>query len=80
MSATCDFTLAELMIVAASEAWRGNGEHGRVIRMRPESTIEPGASGEVSAVGLPQDLVLPSDEAVRDFHWKIVGAKGYRLD
>ena len=26
MSATCDFTLAELMIVAASEAWRGNGE------------------------------------------------------
>lgn len=26
MSATCDFTLAELLIVAASEAWRGNGE------------------------------------------------------
>ncbi|HEN8800143.1 ketoacid CoA transferase [Pseudomonas sp. CM25] len=26
MSATCDFTLAELMIVAAAEAWRGNGE------------------------------------------------------
>ena len=26
MSTTCEFTLAELMIVAASEAWRGNGE------------------------------------------------------
>ncbi|MFD2642855.1 CoA-transferase subunit beta [Pseudomonas japonica] len=26
MSAPCDFTLAELLIVAASEAWRGNGE------------------------------------------------------
>lgn len=26
MSTTCEFTLAELMIVAASEAWRDNGE------------------------------------------------------
>lgn len=26
MSAICDFTLAELLIVAASEAWRDNGE------------------------------------------------------
>jgi len=26
MTATCEFTLAELLIVAASEAWRGNGE------------------------------------------------------
>jgi len=26
MPTTCDFTLAELLIVAASEAWRGNGE------------------------------------------------------
>lgn len=26
MTDTCDFTLAELLIVAASEAWRGNGE------------------------------------------------------
>jgi glutaconate CoA-transferase subunit B len=26
MSSTCEFTLAELMIVAASEAWRDNGE------------------------------------------------------
>lgn len=26
MSATCEFTLAELMIVAASEAWRGDAE------------------------------------------------------
>jgi glutaconate CoA-transferase, subunit B len=26
MSADCEFSLAELLIVAASEAWRGNGE------------------------------------------------------
>ena len=62
------------------EAWRGKGEHGRVIRMKPESTIEPGASGGVSAVEVPDDLVLPSEEAAREFHWKIVGAKGYPLD
>ena len=29
MSVTKDFSLAELMIVAASEAWRGNGEVDR---------------------------------------------------
>ena len=26
MTATCEFTLAELLIVAACEAWRDNGE------------------------------------------------------
>jgi len=61
------------------EAWRDGKPHER-LRLIPESTIEPGTSAGVKAAAVPSSLVLHSESEARDFHWEIVGAKGYPFD
>ena len=56
------------------------GKVTRRVRMKPESTIEPLTSAVVTAVEVPGDIVPPSEDRARDFHWSIAGAKGYPVD
>lgn len=55
------------------------GKVARLCYMKPEATIEPGASGTVSTT-VPDDLVIPSEDQRRESHWKVTGAKGYPVD
>jgi len=55
---------------------------GKVTRrcyLKPDTTIEPGASGFVTTT-VPDELVIPSEDRKRDFDWSVAGAKGYPVD
>ena len=67
------WALTELAITAR---W---GHYPRRCYLKPEATIEPGASGTVSTT-VPNELVIPSVDNKRDFEWSLAGAKGYPAD
>ena len=47
--------------------------------VEPDATLQPGSSDYFFAT-VPEDLQIPSEAEASDFHWSIVGAKGYPAD